>query len=147
MILYHYTCTTHLPKILKAGYLKTTESNVSMRFTHKGPDVVWLTDTPTADLGHGVTTIHEGHSDGTLTKVDGSSVPRFDKTRVRFTVDVDATRWLDWEPAGHMTKAWRRILIANGGGQEAAGHWYVFEGRIPESDWTGVSVDGVDHGE
>lgn len=46
MKLYHFTSSTHWREIKASGLLKVTESNVSMKRVHAGPDVVWLTDDP-----------------------------------------------------------------------------------------------------
>lgn len=46
VIAYHYTCVEHLPKILEDGYLKVTESNISLKKKDAGPRVVWLSKKP-----------------------------------------------------------------------------------------------------
>lgn len=128
MILYHFTAQIHLPKILTAGYLDTTESNMSRRRTHAAPDVVWLTSNgdPTAH-GHGLAT---------------SAV---DKMRIRFTVDIskrDAHRWRQWAASRGIDQAWMRNLALGGG----SATWWVVERRIASSEWVEVidTVSGLD---
>jgi hypothetical protein len=121
VILYHFTSTTHLPRILRTEYLKTVESNIAAPpYAHVGPDVVWLLDTPTCDYPHG------------LLK---SSV---DKQEIRFTVDVPGIRWLDWPPVAKMELDWRRALLKAAGGEDAAAHWYVYPRRIPAKRWVEI---------
>jgi hypothetical protein len=122
-LLYHFTSTLHLPLIKRDGFLRPTESNVSLRIPHVGPDVVWLLDTPTADAPHGLNNA------------------LVDKRAVRITVRTKAERWLDWiarQPT--MDVFSKQVLIETGGGMEAAAHWYVTEQRIPRSEWVAVEV-------
>lgn len=128
MILYHYTSTMHLPRIEADGYLKVTESNISMRRTHAGPDVVWLTSDrkPNAEA-HGLS---------------GSAV---DKTAVRITVEIpdsEATPWLTWSRKHGITKAWATILESG----RRAEAWYVVERRIERGQWKAVEVSPGYHG-
>lgn len=122
MSLYHFTSATHWPHIDAAGFLHPSESNISPTQLHAGPDVVWLTDTPTADLGHGLA---------------GSAV---DKTEVRIEVDIPAIKWLDWEWTARMPEWWRETMIKTGGGIEAAEHWLVWPGRIQRYCWLSVEL-------
>jgi hypothetical protein len=128
--LYHYTSRRHLPLILRDGFLRPTESNVSANREHAGPDVVWLLDRPLADApgSHGL---------------NGASV---DKTEVRFTVDLPprvATRWLDWRHQKGMDPMWRATIIRTGGGLAAAKRWYVVPRAIPREEWADVSIGGL----
>jgi len=43
---YHYTTRVHNATIEECGFLKLSESNVSMEEAHLGPDVVWLFKEP-----------------------------------------------------------------------------------------------------
>lgn len=128
MPFYHFTSHYHLHRILPAGVLKPSESNVGSPIAamqpfgeHFGPDVVWLLDVPALDYPHGLT--------GCI----------YDKTKVRFEVDVPAVRWLEWEPARKMHPRWTAALIRLGGGQAAARHWYVYEGQIDSRRWLSVT--------
>lgn len=120
MSLYHFTSGAHWIHIAGDGVLHPSESNIDPATPHAGPPVVWLTDTPTADLGHGL---------------DGSDV---DKTSVRIEVDVPAIRWVDWEWTARMPNWWRDVMVRAGGGTEAAAHWWVWPARIPRSRWVDV---------
>lgn len=118
--LYHFTSRYHLPRIGSSGVLNTTESNVSVRREHAGPDVVWLLDTPTAGAPHGL---------------DGSAV---DKREVRITVRTRAMLWSEFDRRHPCD--WRADFLARGGGEVAASHWYVALRPIPISEWVSVSV-------
>lgn len=99
--LYHFTSTLHLPKILAAGFLETTENNVAKpRFVNgidvnanRGPGVVWLTTQETVTPGKAF-------------GLEGSAV---DKTECRITVQVpkrDVHRWDKWATRRCIELAW-----------------------------------------
>lgn len=128
MRLYHFTSPLHLPIILSTGRLKVTESNVSYRIEHAGPDVVWLLDTPDPGAGrdHGLRKRHPSHPD---------------KREIRFTVDVPdylCHRWTDWLPAKGMPAVEREAMIETGGGADCASHWWVTERIIREDRWVSI---------
>lgn len=126
MTLYHFTSRYHWKVIERAAVILPGDSNLSPVDPTVGPAVVWLTDTPTTDLGHGL---------------GGSAV---DKTEVRIEVDVPAIRWLDWSPAASMDQRWRDIIIKTGGGMDAAEHWWVWPAPIRASRWVDVVLrEGV----
>lgn len=117
--LYHFTSAEHLQEILQSGYLKTVESNVSLKKEHSGPDVVWLTTSPSADAGHGL---------------QGSA---HDKTRIRFTVDVDKRnvhKWREWAKARGSSQETMAILARSGG----SASWRVVAAPIPVGNWVEV---------
>ena len=128
--LYHFTSKHHLPEILRAGYLKTVESNISFRRENAGPKVVWLTTNTTAEAGLGLRT---------------SAV---DKTAVRITVRLDkrsVSVWRDWAKSHGSNEKTIDILAKSGGGSRS---WRVTETAIPASSWveimdmtTGESID------
>jgi hypothetical protein len=120
VILFHFTAAAHLEQILADRLIKTTESNISMMIANAGPPVVWLTDTPTAELGHGL------------------NLGSHDKTAVRFEVDVPGIRWMDWAPKSTMDPRWVEILLRIGGGQEAADHWYIWPAPIRSDRWRAI---------
>jgi len=127
-VLHHYTSELHLPHILAAGHLRTTESNVSITREHAGPDVVWALDTdwmPGNDLPHGLWAI---------------------KTRVRFAFPATkrAVRWRDWEWTAKMDPVWRDTMIRTGGGGEAADHWWVVTRPVLAKQW--LAVERLDPG-
>lgn len=122
----HYTSTVHLPHILRAGELTTTESNVSLFTPHAGPDVVWALDTawmPGSEMPHGLSGM---------------------KTQARIEFSTlklkRAERWLDWEPAAKMDDAWKAIMIKTGGGIDAASHWWVVPHPVISRHWTRVEI-------
>jgi hypothetical protein len=57
--LYHYTSIERWRLIEAAGYLRRTESNLSMTTEHAGPDVVWLTTDPDYVHDHGLSGTYE----------------------------------------------------------------------------------------
>lgn len=124
MTFYHFTHAGHLPRILRSGFLKTVESNVSFSREHAGPDVVWLLDQAEpdwfeeAELGHGLYAA---------------------KRQIRIEVDVPAIRWLDWGPTATMEQLDKAVLISGGGGIEAARHWYVFPAPIRMRRWVKIT--------
>ena len=135
-VLYHFTGTHHLASILRDGCLRPSESNVGTPRPppgmdrlppvgeHLGPDVVWMLDTPEITHPHGLVNALTGTA----------------KTRVRFTVDVDATRWTSWPPARRMNPQWRAAMIRTGGGKVAAKHWWVTQRPVPASAWLAVDI-------
>ena len=127
MILAHYTSPIHVPAILEDGYLRATESNVSMLVPQAGPDVVWLTtdlDAPLSDK--------DGMVHGTYAL----------KRQVQFLVDLSpkiAIKWTEWEWYHRMDPEWRSITIATGGGPEVADTWYVVPIDIRRKFWVSAT--------
>lgn len=117
--LYHFTSAVHLPAILGSRYLHTVESNVSATREHAGPDVVWLTTSPTAEAGHGL---------------QSSLV---DKTEIRFAVEVDKRsvhKWREWAKARGSSQEWMAVLARSGG----SATWRVMTVPIPAENWIEV---------
>jgi hypothetical protein len=117
--LYHFTSAFHLPAILESGYLKTVESNVSFKREHAGPDVVWLTTSPTPEAGNGL---------------QGSAV---DKSEIRFTVEVDKRsvhKWREWAKARGSSPDAMAILARAGGSNS----WRVVAAPIRAESWVEV---------
>ena len=80
-LLYHFTSRENILFIEETGEIRTTESNLSFRRSHAGPDVVWLSDDPDARKQPSLL---------------GSVM---DKTAVRLTVLVPAgvvKPWTEW---------------------------------------------------
>ena len=73
MKLYHFTSRVHLPHILGAGELTTTDSNVSETVTE--PKVVWFMDTPdlTLDVSGASRVSLIGDGDDLRANVSGAS--------------------------------------------------------------------------
>ncbi|KXP06388.1 hypothetical protein [Tsukamurella pseudospumae] len=130
MILYHYTSTQHLPKIMGGGVLLTTENNLRAAKivggvdvnANKGRGVVWLTDV--------------AEPEGDPFAMRGSAV---DKYAVRITVEVpdkEALRWDKYVAKRNGEKrvfealsrdlAWRRVRVV--------------ERRIYADEWREVRV-------
>ncbi|ASN06851.1 hypothetical protein [Virgibacillus necropolis] len=93
-ILYHYTSTFHLPKIIKVGFLKLTESNLRMDKELYKP-VVWLT------------TAYEPNPKGL--GLTGSIV---DKTEIRIHVKKKNSfqYWKSYSRKNKIDKKWAEIL-------------------------------------
>lgn len=122
MILYHYTTTVHLLNILRNGFLKTVESNISERREHAGPDVVWLTDDP--DLQRTGASWYNAHI--------------VDKTEVRFTIETDAAvPWPVFARQHAISQKWYRILGRSGGDPS---RWYVQPSIIWKDSWRAVDL-------
>jgi hypothetical protein len=126
VIAYHFTHPLHLPAILKAQRLTRTESNLSLRVAHAGPDVVWLTDCPEPGDGddHGLYA---------------------EKRIVRFIVelpDSDVFRWVPWARRRGATRKTIETFNSTGGG--LADHWLITTRDIPMDEW--VALDILDGG-
>ncbi|MGP5641029.1 hypothetical protein ACTXPS_16505 [Brachybacterium tyrofermentans] len=125
LTLHHFTSPEHLPLILEAGFLKVTESNISFKREHAGPDVVWLTTHETADAGLGL----QAGAFGALAN---------DKTAIRFTVEVDSRqihKWRIWAAAhGSSAETVKRLSEVGGG----SGSWRVTERPIMSAQWTEI---------
>jgi hypothetical protein len=126
MILSHFTSAYHLHAIATDGYLKVTESNISLLREHAGPDVVWLTDNtePTSQCW-----------------ARGSVV---DKTGVRFIVNVpdeDVYPWRTWAFDQGIDQFTFDALAQTGGDSD---RWFVVTRPIPVTEWVDVHVrDGA----
>jgi hypothetical protein len=131
MILYHFTSLLHLPKIMQAGHLRTSETNLHPTIEHYGPDAVWFIDIP--ELGE--------HDHGLNASLPGEVRP--DKTAVRFTVEVPDKRvvsWLPWAEAQGIDPQWLNVLTHEDGGREGASHWKVVFRSVPEDQWIAVET-------
>jgi len=87
-IMYHYTSGHHLPLIYSDEKLKTTESNIGSPVpawepcgVRLGPDAVWVTDV-----------------DDARACPLGLAGSYFDKTEVRFTLELGDEQVLPWIP-------------------------------------------------
>lgn len=140
MILYHFTCLLHLPKIREDGVITTTESNIGSprpdwppTGEHHGPDVVWLTTEPKRTAAsHGL--------DRSETTDDIATVA--DKTAVRIKVQVpddEAFYWPDWARDQGIDDRWFDLL----GRGRRPDLWWVVTRPVPESEWLKVAVRSV----
>ena len=121
---YHYTCLEHLPKILRDGFLKTTESNLSMKKPHAGPDVVWLSKKPDLHVVRG-SGLESPTMNRLLEEVDLAGT---DKYEVRFTLSLPANetmKWHDWAKRRGCSEKTMRILSESAG--SGAHSWLVIE--------------------
>lgn len=114
-VLYHYTCTYHLPTILRTKYLKLTEANLRADIENF-KKVVWLTDleNPTAyELG-----------------IDLSSE---NKTEIRITVEHKKSYkyWKVWSRKNKITKDWAEFLEKD----RSPNNWWISEKIIPIDDF------------
>ena len=126
--LYHYTSIERWERIEADGRLNTTESNLSGRTAHAGPDVVWLTTDPDCAHGHGLL----------------NTLDRTDKTRVQIAVELpnrDVHKWKEWAARRGIDPDWMRGLISAAGG--GAGTWRVTEKPIPSTRWARVVDRGT----
>ena len=132
MRLYHFTAPaarSHLGSILREGWIRTTESNVSLEREHAGPDVVWLTT-------DGAPEAHAGWAVGLPGPIDGA------KTWARLTVDVnDAVPWKDFATQHAMKRRDREALTAFGDGDS----WWVALRPIPRKEWAELQIALPDH--
>jgi hypothetical protein len=148
MSLYHLTSIYHLPIIMQAGFLKITESNISLipHEEHVGPDVVWLTTSPRSGQGW------------------ARMRPEFayvDKTRILFELelpDADVHNWHDWALAHGSTLHFMKALASSGDERHPLGYrvgddgeadlaaleraraeWFVIEREVPWVEWTRIT--------
>lgn len=126
-VLYHYTSTYHLPKILGSQYLKLTESNLKPPKSEEDiiaynngtlslyKPVVWMTDIDTT------------HDDGL--GLTGSIV---DKTEVKVTIKKQAyfKRWTEWSEKNNINKNWARLLGKN----KKPKSWWISEIPVKLND-------------
>ncbi len=139
--LYHYTSFHHLPKILEAGFLKLTPSNLvePKRYWRRADEgggysivsdtddvkpVVWLTK---EELGA------DAAKDAVALGLDTGHIAAVNKMEVKFVVPWNDKYewWLDWQKRNRMKKKQYRLFTSHG---EHYGSWYVCEEPIPLSD-------------
>lgn len=127
-LFYHFSPLCHLPLILDTGYLKLTESNLSMYRPHAGPDVVWLTDRDTAPNAHAL-----GLDNGAQDDADSP----YDKTRIRFTVALPSPAvkpWETWIKGRNIDPQWRETLTRGRNPRR----WWVIERPVVRTEWVAV---------
>lgn len=130
MRLHHFTARDHLESILKEGRLRVTESNLSDRRTHAGPDVVWLTDEPSPDSAAWAEALYVDRF-GRVARVDPAG-----KLAIRITVDVpDAVHWPAWARSHGIRNMWYRKLAVAGGDPK---RWWVVERPIWRDEWVSI---------
>jgi len=145
--LYHLTSIYHLPIIMASGFLKLTESNISLvpHEEHKGPDVVWLTTSNRP--GQGWASMSRG-------------LGWVDKCRIQFDLELPEEivhPWYDWALAHGGTDHFMRALATSGDERVGLrqGHlydemgdaalelakrdWFVAERAIPWLEWQSVT--------
>jgi hypothetical protein len=125
----HFTSECHLPLILRDGYLRTTDSNVSSSRQHACPDVVWLLDEP--ELGR--------HLHGLRNR----GAPSVDKTAVRFTLELPRSkvlRWTEFAMRHPYSPAMSDHLIGSAAGKAAVAKWWVTELPVPRARRRAVSA-------
>lgn len=133
MRLYHYTCLHHLPAILSAGHLRTTESNIGSPSSklppcgeHVGPNVVWLTNQAIVGQGHGL-------EPGPLNPTTAA----FDKFRLRFTVETEAMPWRIFAQQHGINRRWYQAL--DQAGDYTARHWWVATQPVAREHWLALT--------
>lgn len=126
--LYHFTHDPHVPEILADGYIKRTESNVSVRREHAGPDLVHLTSNP--DIGCWLDWFSHPHP---------PIRPTSDVYRITAEVPArDVTRWEPWMKA-HGTSAKTLAILKETAAALHPGSWWVTERVVPESAWVEIT--------
>lgn len=139
--LYHYTSLKHLPRILDAGFLKLTPSNLVVpkrywkEYLESGDynivsdaddikPVVWLTR---EELGC------DAKTDAAALGLDAGAIKAVNKMEVKFVIPWNDKFqwWLDWQKRNRMKKKQYRLFTSHG---EHYGSWYVCEEPIPLSE-------------
>lgn len=146
--LYHYTAPTrsHLDSILSDGFIRPTESNITLARDHAGPDVVWAIDR----------SIRPGEHHGLLYEPEGKWARSTgmhvmgnvkQQARIEFAVPLDeAHQWVEWAPQQEaFDQRSFEVLIKVGGGMEQAKRWYVVARPVPLREW--ITVDNYRTGE
>lgn len=128
VILYHFTCQENLSDILVDGFLEPSESLISRNKEHAGPDVVWLTSSPSLPRVGG---------EDAANRMDlvGS---QFDKTAIRFTVRLhkrSVFRWRKWAESRGIERSWADTIASSGVNTKS---WWVVEGRVLREQWTEI---------
>lgn len=162
MKLYHFTTRDHhWPRIEAAGYLKVTESNISDRRPHAGPDVVWLTDDPEPSIqrwglpsattlrlkdiasgAFGAVSLPAAQAEGLKTRGQ-VGLHTADKTVVRITVEVpddEAHHWPEWSRRQGIRNMLYKALALAGGDPE---QWWVVARPIPREEWVEIVDTGT----
>lgn len=122
MVLYHLTCEWHLETILRDGFLKVTESNIGP--DGSGPRVCWLTTCPEP--------VQRWQVPARMLQI----VDAWDKSRIRFTVDVKSAHpWSRWSRRQGIPRWWYNALTDSGGNPD---EWYVTDRPVYRRDWRRV---------
>ena len=118
--LYHFTSRWLLPRILREG-ISRGDVPITPTEAFCAP---WLTDDPSWE--------HQGWKKGSF----------LDKTEVRITVEVDASKLKTWEEViedYRVARYWAAAMIKSGERQEGQ-TWYIHEGTIPRDAFMSVRV-------
>jgi hypothetical protein len=134
MRVWHFTGLPHLPKIIRAGAIGVTESNIGSPKPgwapygkHVGPDVVWCFSTP-------VPRISGGSMLTTASSDKGRRVRRIDKRLVRFTLDVPEEELVDFVPWAKELGIHPRWLVALAS-RNRADEWRCVLRPVAEHEW------------
>lgn len=125
MRLYHYTGSEHVVDIQRQGI---SEGGLNLRGTIVN-GYQWLTDDP-------------GWSQAWATM----RLVHCDRTEYRFAVSIPKSarmrlfRWFDFVEVARIPAPMVEDLMREGGGPEAAQHWYIFVGRIHPSWLRGLET-------
>jgi hypothetical protein len=163
VILYHFTSKELLAEIMASGFLRVTDSDISLERRHAGPDVVWLTNNPDPSAqGWGFArtaeiTLEEIESGifgavelsaavaEKLRKSGRAMFELVDKTCVRFTVEIpeeDAFWWPRWSRGQGITeRVYQALALA--AAPALPEQWYVVTRPVLRSEWVKVQSKRV----
>lgn len=114
MLLYHFTSSLHLPRIIADGFIKTGDNMLRWNDETAEPRCSFHFDVPEVPAGY-----------GGITEM---------KTEVRLTLDVPnawAVLWIDWARAQGIEPMWLSVLTQASGGEHHYEHEYAVFRRIP----------------
>jgi hypothetical protein len=152
MRLYHFTSEHHIQQILADQKLRLAGANITAPWQgNLDESCVWFLDTPTLEFDHGLSAASKL---GWGANLKPAVRDKYDKTRIRLTVDLDRSDplrglrpvgWIGWAHEQGINDTWFNAIVKAGGGIEAAKHWWITTGEVPAERW--VEIENVATGQ
>lgn len=132
-VLYHFTSRFHIPLILRDGFLRVTDSNLTDDPTYK--QVVWLTRS----------TNGEGNvPNASVAAFYGFHGPNKEEIRITLNKRNSYAPWVLWSKNNRMKT---KLVKLMGRGGTRPHDWYVSEKEIPLNDEEVVRIENMVTGE